>query len=723
MEQALSPLDSTVTIFPNITKSREPHHRAVRDIFERIRSGKSKDLIERIREQQDKKERNELKKQLPSICFSGTFKHRDNQGILDHSGLICLDFDHLESKEKLLAFKTKLTNSKYVFAVFVSPSGDGLKVVVRIPREIDNHAKYAASLSKWFYQDEQKVDEFKDIARVCYESFDPDIYVNEQAAIYDIITKPKPVVIEFTADDVIKDEQVIFRNLKKWADARNSYHDGNKYKFLVMFAGACNRFGLKPDLVANKLIESYQDKASWVDSKDFYDIVKRIYITYEHENGISKWSAKEGMMDFDPHDRARDVIYLDDIRTDMLNSFFKGDSRGETTFFNSIDRHWSWKRGEVTLMHGPPNHGKSILTLQMMLLKSIHEGVKWGIFSPEQNPPIDFYKDLIHMYVGKSTESWHKHRMDEKEFNNGMDFMREYFYFLYPKNDSPTPQYINDRFSELIIKEKISGCLIDPFNQLDNDWASAGGRDDQYISSFGAKEKRFALTNNVYKIIIAHPKGGLDKLTDKNQDPELKNAGNYRCPDIYDIAGGAMWGNKMDNIICTYQPFYQTRAMNSNRTSDVTDHGRHLRMTQFRSQKIKKPKLIGLPGTANLIFNIKQFRYYEEQGYRERTEHSDEVMRGLPDDGVYCPFDKEYKERSIKATLEETVSATHWEKFIEQDKRKSEVEREQEQRDKEDNTMLELGLDPTVDEMPYDIDSSSYDNEFDGPFEAEDEGL
>ena len=146
-------------------------------------------------------------------------------------------------------------------------------------------------------------------------------------------------------------------------------------------------------------------------------------------------------------------------------------------------------------------------------------------------------------------------------------------------------------------------------------------------------------------------------------------------------------------------------------------------MTQFRSQKIKKPKLIGLPGTANLIFNIKQFRYYEEQGYRERTEHSDEVMRGLPDDGVYCPFDKEYKERSIKATLEETVSATHWEKFIEQDKRKLEVEREQEQRDKEDSTMLELGLDPTVDEIPYDADSSSYDNEFDGAFEAEDEGL
>lgn len=139
-------------------------------------------------------------------------------------------------------------------------------------------------------------------------------------------------------------------------------------------------------------------------------------------------------------------------------------------------------------------------------------------------------------------------------------------------------------------------------------------------------------------------------------------------------------------------------------------------MTQFRSQKIKKPKLIGIPGTANLVFNIKQFRYYEEEGYSELNEISDDARRGLPKDGVYSPFDKEYGEMSAKETLEETIKSTDWEKFIERSKRNVQVEREQEQRDIEDRTMLELGLDPSMDEQDaYDMDASNFEQEEFGP--------
>lgn len=719
-------IDGIVTIFPNVYKSKEPHHVPIRKIFERIRTGRSKELVEKIRSCESKEEKLELKKQLPSICFAGLFKHRDNHGIVEHSGFVCLDFDHLTSYEKLVEFKDSLKKNKYVFAAFISPSGDGMKVVVRIPKDITNHAKYGESLGKWFKQDDQKVDELKDIARVCFESYDPDIWINEQAVVFDVISKPKPVVVEYAHEgDKIVDQHAIFRNLKKWADARDSYHDGNKHNFLVKLACACNRFGLDQDFTTAKLIESYQGVASWVDSNDFHEITRRVYITYEAQHKMSHWTTKGEMCDYDPDGKARDVIYLEDIREDMWSSFHKGDSRGETTYFSSIDRHWTWKKGEVTLMHGAPNQGKSFLTLQLMLIKSVKEKTKWGIFSPEQNPPIDFYKDLIHMYKGKSTEPWHKHRMSESEFKDGMDFVREHFYFVYPKVDSPTPQYINDRFSELIIKEKIEGCLIDPFNQLDNDWASAGGRDDQYISVFGAKEKRYALTNNVYKIIIAHPKGGMQKLTSKDQDPELKNEGNYKCADMYDIAGGAMWGNKMDNILCTYQPFFQTRINNPKRL--MSDSGHYLKMTQFKSQKIKKQKLIGIPGTANLIFNTREFRYYEAEGYSEIIDGSDMSMIGLPNKGagVYSPFDPEYYEKHEKTRLFEQMPKTDWDKFINKEKVTISVKKEQEEKDKEDRVLLELGLDPSVDETDefddYDVDGSSYEEEKDFPLEPDDQ--
>ena len=68
MEQEKTfPLEGTVTIFPNIFKTREPYHISLRKVFDRIRRGKSKELVEKIRNCEDKKERHELKKSLPSI--------------------------------------------------------------------------------------------------------------------------------------------------------------------------------------------------------------------------------------------------------------------------------------------------------------------------------------------------------------------------------------------------------------------------------------------------------------------------------------------------------------------------------------------------------------------------------------------------------------------------------------------------------------------------------
>ena len=114
-----------------------------------------------------------MKKQLPSICFSGIFEKRANNAIKEHSGLVCLDFDHIEDIQK---FKDRFKNDKHVMMAFVSPSGDGLKVVIKIPANINSHADSCRALKQYFHDD--KLDDFKDVARVCYESYDSDIYYN-----------------------------------------------------------------------------------------------------------------------------------------------------------------------------------------------------------------------------------------------------------------------------------------------------------------------------------------------------------------------------------------------------------------------------------------------------------------------------------------------------------------------------------------------------------------
>ena len=108
-------------------------------VLDRIREGANpsgvdiptKEIIKKVRAENRKAERNELKKQLPAICFSGTFTKRLDSAIQEHSGIICLDFDGYENSKQLLSDKKKLSESKYSYAVFVSPSGNGLKVLSR----------------------------------------------------------------------------------------------------------------------------------------------------------------------------------------------------------------------------------------------------------------------------------------------------------------------------------------------------------------------------------------------------------------------------------------------------------------------------------------------------------------------------------------------------------------------------------------------------------------
>jgi len=115
-----------ITIFKNIKATSSGYHRSVDFVLDRIKKGTSKELLERIRVEPDKKDRDALKQALPSICFSGTFNNRSKAGIIEHSGLICLDFDNFDNEEILQTWRDTLISNEFVYSVFTSPSGNGL---------------------------------------------------------------------------------------------------------------------------------------------------------------------------------------------------------------------------------------------------------------------------------------------------------------------------------------------------------------------------------------------------------------------------------------------------------------------------------------------------------------------------------------------------------------------------------------------------------------------
>ena len=247
-----------ITIFQNIRDTDTPFHRDVLVILDRIKDGASKELVKKIRLEKRKPERNELKKQLPAICFSGTFNKRNDNAIIEHSGLICLDFDGYTKQKELLQDKENLSKNKYVFSVFISPSGNGLKVLVKIPADPDNHVNYFNSLEKYF--DSEYFDKTsKNVSRVCYESYDPLIHVNENSSVWDVIDEPEYTEVNRFKDAPtipITDENKIVEILVKWWNKKYPMIEGQRNHNVYVLAMAFNDFGINKSL-AEYILKQY----------------------------------------------------------------------------------------------------------------------------------------------------------------------------------------------------------------------------------------------------------------------------------------------------------------------------------------------------------------------------------------------------------------------------------------------------------------------------------
>jgi VirE N-terminal domain len=187
-------------------KSTDPRDVTIGQLLAAIRTGKTKDnlrqQIEQIRDkhrygdENAKKLAGELKLQLPAVTFSGVFTERNNGALRQHSGLLCADLDKLG--DSLPNVREALKKSPYVWALFVSPSGYGLKAVFRVPSDAAKHAGSFRAVEKHVKEATGvQVDQAcKDVARLCFISYDPQLYVNENAIEIQPLPepeKPKPL--------------------------------------------------------------------------------------------------------------------------------------------------------------------------------------------------------------------------------------------------------------------------------------------------------------------------------------------------------------------------------------------------------------------------------------------------------------------------------------------------------------------------------------------------
>ena len=332
-------MEHKVTIFKNIHETSTPFHKDVMHLLKRIKDGKSKELISQIRKSAVKTEQTELKKKLPAICFSGVFFKRNDSAITEHSGLICLDFDGYANKKEMLIEKSKLIKDKHVFSAFISPSGLGLKVLIKIPKDISNHKNYFKALQTHFNNPHFDITT-KNVSRVCYESFDSAIYINQNSSVW--TTTEDDDYREVTRVDVkntipITDENKIVSILTTWWEKKYPMVEGQRNNNVFVLASAFNDFGINKSLaeyilqrystsdfgtleIKNTIQSAYSNTANF-HSKFYEDEEKMNTMRVKVSKGKSRKELEAYLEAQDLEEKHIDKV-LNKLQEEESNSFF-----------------------------------------------------------------------------------------------------------------------------------------------------------------------------------------------------------------------------------------------------------------------------------------------------------------------------------------------------------------------------------------------------------------
>ena len=152
----------------------------LKEIHQLITSNKYQGITTHLRAISDLKEKRKYKaKHFDYVTFSGTFNKRSDNELIKHSNLLTIDLDHLENLSQI---KERLLNDEYFETelLFKSPSGDGLKWIIRIDLEETSHQEYFRAVANYLEQQYgiESDESGKDVSRACFLCYDPEAFIN-----------------------------------------------------------------------------------------------------------------------------------------------------------------------------------------------------------------------------------------------------------------------------------------------------------------------------------------------------------------------------------------------------------------------------------------------------------------------------------------------------------------------------------------------------------------
>ncbi|OJX35983.1 MAG: virulence-associated E family protein [Flavobacteriia bacterium 40-80] len=266
-----------VSIFQNFNEVVQ--NQKIIEVLNDIKTGKYINVIKYLRKSlaESKMEAYErAKKSLPAFTPSASFKGgRKLEFITTYTQMVVLDIDKL-STEQLTNAKALAIQNQYTFSAFISPSGNGLKIFVQVNSSQENHKEAFLKLQKYYEELlALPIDKSgKDVTRLCFVSYDTDLFLNENASIFKVLSFGEDLGEEkqnseainelttiacngFATEKFSNDYLPLYEHCVRFTEKKESYINGNRNNFVHLLACNLNRKGVPLPAAMGYILSDY----------------------------------------------------------------------------------------------------------------------------------------------------------------------------------------------------------------------------------------------------------------------------------------------------------------------------------------------------------------------------------------------------------------------------------------------------------------------------------
>ena len=546
-----------VTFFKNVFDKNAPHHVSVSTALDRIKKGQSKTTIDAVRSGNK-----DAKKKLPVVCFSGEFASRADDALFEHSSLLVLDFDHIDVAQA----KGALATDDYVYSCWVSPSGDGLKALVKVTNP-ERHRDHFRALRTYFHKqydlevDESGVNE----SRAGLESYDPDLILNPESKAFGAFAsekseKPQEAKVgEFT--DYMK--------LNLACRMVRQAEEGEKHAALLkaskLVGGYISAGRLEEEEAVRVLFREIckrdidSEDAAMTTIRQAIEVGKRLPIRAVIDN------EQEAQRELLINDGDMSFISSDDEDFRWIDDYANGKIPvGLSTGDDRLDDFFRYKK-EFLIMNGHSNVGKTTFALYMMVNSAVRHGWKWVVYSSE-NRTASLKMSLMQFAVNRRIAD-----MNYDQRKAAYKWVNEHFTVI-SNNQVYSYSDIIVFLEKIVRQQDCDAVFVDPYNSLKIELTGNGSSHDYHYQA-ASEFLTFSTTNDVAVWLNMH---AVTEAQRRKGDDGLPVA-----PFAEDTEGGGKFVNRADCFITVHRKV-QAPDHNIKKTTEL--HIRKVRETETGGQ-------------------------------------------------------------------------------------------------------------------------------------------